>query len=1274
MTNRKEDARTGNLTQLHERRKRVVELHKAGHPVMQIVQMTGLSWPAVRRAIDSFEAGGEAAIEPAQRGRRAGDGRSLEDAQEAAIRSLICTRLPGALGLGAALWSRPLVHALIERETGLKLSERAVGNYLHRWGFSPPAPPARGEAGIVVPRRWLGDDYPALVRRARAAQAEIHWLHVGPLAWTDTTSTATPDVAGTDTGAGQHLLATITNQRKARWLVAGGDPFITAGTWIRLLGALLDDVDGRLLLLVPQTLASSWRGDIDRWLADRNDRIEVVFRPDGEADPRDSLPATTTTERKTIDWSADNVEGPRSASRTGRSRRIERTAGGTNATVSTEEMSMSPGHQAMQSGRHRAQSIESLGTPTIRAPRGKFMRIRNIAAIGLVAVAAAVGSFIVLNPEKPKKLWAKPIQGDYWAVRVAYPTMHFSPSWYTDAKVEDRQVQSGVPAGEKSYLLRSADSPLALDPENWTALGPQPGTYSGYGMISGRVNRILVDPTGPDANGHHTVLAASDGGGIWKSTNCCSADTTWRNVTDQADIASIAIGDLYIDPNNANVIYAGTGDLRFGSFSFGSSGVLKSVDKGETWTVLGEDVFSPFYPPSAGLGFPQYQAVGKVVTDPNNSNTIIVGTKTGLFVSNDAGSNWTGPCYTNTHSSQRQDITGLFAQNIGGQTSLLAAIGTRGNPTTVQPDLANLGANGVYRATLPAVGCPATADWALLNNGWPAGTGDGNPTGKVLGRIELAVARTDPNVIYAMGAHATSSNVLGVWRSNNGGVSWTQTAVGTGVQAQSCANAASGGTQMWYDAALTVDPNNAENVLLSGIDLFRSTNGGTTFQNITCGYGNGNVHVDHHATAYLSLAGGGWDSNKVLTGSDGGVYYTENVLNGTGGTAAANRPTYISLNRTINSIEFYSGDITANFATSTLPGAAGGAQDNGSMWARWTSGNPNPVEWTNRLGGDGIYSRIEPILEQRWYHSSQNGGLVATQAGPAGATTNATPTAGWASDPPSFVMPVELYRYGELDVAGSGCTSSAGCGYMLGGTNRVWESLTGAIPRTSWYINSPNLTKQTLGNRSFINQLSHAYKSPKVVIVGTNDGNVQISFTMNQGTANSATWINVTDSNAVLPNRPIMDVTVDVGDAMSPTVSAVGYASLGGFDQNTPSQPGHVYQLQCQNACSTFTWRNVSGNLPNIPANSIAVNPHIPNQVFAGTDWGLYYTNDVSAAEPVWYRFDNGLPRVMVWDMAIDRGATTLAVFTRGRGAWAWPLPTSLDDTIFRNGFDSGTP
>ena len=83
------------------------------------------------------------------------------------------------------------------------------------------------------------------------------------------------------------------------------------------------------------------------------------------------------------------------------------------------------------------------------------------------------------------------------------------------------------------------------------------------------------------------------------------------------------------------------------------------------------------------------------------------------------------------------------------------------------------------------------------------------------------------------------------------------------------------------------------------------------------------------------------------------------------------------------------------------------------------------------------------------------------------------------------------------------------------------------------------------------------------------------------------------------------------------------------------------------------------------------VNPLNPNQVYAGTDWGLFFTDNVSAANPVWTRFDNGIPNVMIWDLTIDRGFTTVVAWTRGRGAWAMPLPLAPSaNTIFDNGFE----
>ena len=821
---------------------------------------------------------------------------------------------------------------------------------------------------------------------------------------------------------------------------------------------------------------------------------------------------------------------------------------------------------------------------------------------------------------------------DYWNSRLTYPTGQFNHAWVAQAAAQDSQIASAVPAGHVTYNHANSNSPLTLDPNAFTALGPAPEQTDGcqscynYGHVSGRVNDVTIDPTTPNV-----AYLASVGGGIWKTTNCCTTSTTWTPVTDSPLLSSSGVDAVTVDPSNHNNVYAGTGDLNFGSFAMGSSGLLKSTDQGATWSLMGQSVFTPPYPEPVGQ-FPQYQAIGKVKVDPRNSNNLVVGTKTGVYFSYDQGTTWAGPCLPDAFPAERQDITGLIVHDNGSSTDLFAAVGTRGFSTTVQYNLAENGANGIYKTTVPASGCPST--WTLSttsSNGWPTGTGSGTPgyqtNGDQLGRIDIAIAPSNANYIYAQ-VQAINTNggtqtggQLGLWRTTDGGATWSkrsdQTALG------GC-----GGdyNQNWYDQGVAVDPNNPNTLLMDTFDIWKSTDGGTTLTDETCGYGGGTTqHVDEHALFFVPGS-----SSTLLAGSDGGIYVSSD-----------SGVSYHQINDTMNTIEFYSGDITGHFATSANPGANAGAQDNGSSVYQW-SGNPGPALWQLEVGGDGFYARIEPMLGQRWYQENNSSHINLSQTGPTG--TYVDISGGWTSDTRSFTTPFEIFK--------NGCPVT--CDHLIVGSNRVWETITGGVAgSSSWYINSPNLTKNTLGNRSFINQLSYAVTISTTAIVGTNDGNVQYGFNLGQGTANSATWVNVTGSNAILPNRPILDVATSASNPL------VGFAAIGGFDENTPSTPGHVYQVTCTASCASFTWVNKSGNLPDIPVDSIIANPNYPQQVFAGSDWGLYYTNDINAGSPVWYRFNAGLPNVMIWDMQIDQGQTTLALFTRSRGAYAWPLPSS---------------
>ena len=283
----KEDARYQTLERLHERRKQVVRLHGKGHGVMRIVELTGLSYPTVRACIDRFEAGGVAAIAPAARGRRSGQGRSLSVAQEQAIRRTICERRPEQLKMDFALWTRAAVMQLIERQCGVTLSVRAVGNYLARWGFTPQKPIKRAyEQRPEAVQRWLHEQYPAIEARAKAEGGEIHWGDETALVNTDVRGRGyaprgkTPiAMAVGGTREKLSMISTVTNQGKASWMIVEGA--FNHERLIEFFKALLKEArKGRKkVFLILDNLGVHHCRPVQAWLAGHRKQIEVFFLP-----------------------------------------------------------------------------------------------------------------------------------------------------------------------------------------------------------------------------------------------------------------------------------------------------------------------------------------------------------------------------------------------------------------------------------------------------------------------------------------------------------------------------------------------------------------------------------------------------------------------------------------------------------------------------------------------------------------------------------------------------------------------------------------------------------------------------------------------------------------------------------------------------------------------------------------------------------------------------------------------------------------------------------
>ena len=280
----KESARSQTLEQLHERRKQVVRLYKQGTKIMQIVTMTGLSYPTVRTAIDLFDAGGWGAIRPAVRGRTRGDGRVLSEAQEDTIQRLIIDKRPEQLKMDFSLWSRAAVGQLIEQEFGVKLQVRSIGKYLTRWGFTPQKPIKRAyEQSPAAVQAWLEGEYPGIAQRARAEGAEIHWGDETALVNTDVRGRSFAPVGKTPVamavgGTRQKLsmIATVTNQGKTRWMII--DEAFDAEKLIAFLQALIKDA-GKKVFLILDNLRVHHSKLVKAWVAQRQDQIELFYLP-----------------------------------------------------------------------------------------------------------------------------------------------------------------------------------------------------------------------------------------------------------------------------------------------------------------------------------------------------------------------------------------------------------------------------------------------------------------------------------------------------------------------------------------------------------------------------------------------------------------------------------------------------------------------------------------------------------------------------------------------------------------------------------------------------------------------------------------------------------------------------------------------------------------------------------------------------------------------------------------------------------------------------------
>lgn len=267
----------------HERRVQVIRLRKAGQTYNEIANQTGLSRTGVFDICKRHEDAGVQALHDAPGGRKTGEKRLLDAAQEATVRQLITDKTPDQLKMAYALWTRGAVADLIEHRFGIRLPVRTMGMYLERWGFTPQKPMKKAyEQSPAAVKKWLDEDYPVIAARAKAEGAEIHWGDESGLRNDDVRGRGyapkgeTPVILVNNKRHGLSVISTVTNKGQMRWKIFDGA--LNASILIDFLRRLIRGAKKKVFLIL-DNLRVHHAKPVKAWLAKHADAIEVFYLP-----------------------------------------------------------------------------------------------------------------------------------------------------------------------------------------------------------------------------------------------------------------------------------------------------------------------------------------------------------------------------------------------------------------------------------------------------------------------------------------------------------------------------------------------------------------------------------------------------------------------------------------------------------------------------------------------------------------------------------------------------------------------------------------------------------------------------------------------------------------------------------------------------------------------------------------------------------------------------------------------------------------------------------
>lgn len=494
-------------------------------------------------------------------------------------------------------------------------------------------------------------------------------------------------------------------------------------------------------------------------------------------------------------------------------------------------------------------------------------------------------------------------------------------------------------------------------------------------------------------------------------------------------------------------------------------------------------------------------------------------------------------------------------------------------------------------------------------------------------RTEIAVSKTDANKIYILAERPGQTPESTIIKTTDGFT--TTSTIALPVDADTADRMAVGftGQQASYDLLLAINPTNDENIFVGGIDLFKTVNGGSSWSQVSHwygGFGYQEVHSDQHVLTFANN-----NSNKLLVGNDGGVYYSSDA-----GTITQSR------NLGFNVTQFYSVAVAP-----TTNGLAGdnfvaGAQDNGSQM--FLNAVPNAGPSNEVQGGDGAICLFNQNTgtTNRYritnYVFNDNTRLYNYNTGATIQLSDNITNAG------QFICPMALDSKLNILYSDFSVTTPTAISQIRRYTNIKGPTVVRA-----------NLTNALLTNSPTAFAVSKYTTTSTVLLVGTRNGKLLRISNADKLTTSATppTWTDITSPTFI---GSVSDV--EFGRTQ-------GEIFVTFHNYNVPS-------IWYTNDGGT-TWEDKEGNLPDIPVKCILQNPLNANEVIIGTDLGVWYTNNFDATSPIWNQSYNGMSNVKVTDLDV-RNDNAVYASTYGRGVFSGVFTaTSLATNSFGTNNDA---